>query len=156
MLRPLAASDVPAVLDLVVAAGMFTEDEAGFLVDVLTPLTDAARDDEATCLVAEEQGVLTAVVYYRPEEADRLWDMTMIAVRPDRQGRGLGRAVVRHVEDDLRSRGARLLAVRTSGTAQYERTRAFYDRCGYARVAEVPDWWADGDDLVLFTRRLLP
>ena len=31
VLRPVTAADVPGVIDLVVAAGMFTRDEAGFL-----------------------------------------------------------------------------------------------------------------------------
>ncbi|SNS21276.1 hypothetical protein SAMN06893096_102529 [Geodermatophilus pulveris] len=63
---------------------------------------------------------------------------------------------MRHVEADLSGRGARLLAVRTSGTDRYAGTRAFYDRCGYDRAARVPDWWTDGDDLVLFRKRLAP
>ena len=168
MLRPLRDGDLPAVRDLVVAAGMFTAEEATFLDDVLGPLTRASGpdDDGRTCLVDDGgpraapadppvPAVLTAVVHYAPEEAaDRVWDLTVIAVHPALQGRGTGQALVRHVEDDLTGRGGRLLAVRTSGTDQYTGTRAFYDRCGYDRVARVPDWWTDGDDLVLFTKRL--
>jgi ribosomal protein S18 acetylase RimI-like enzyme len=80
----------------------------------------------------------------------------MIAVHPEVQGRGTGRALMRHAEADLSAREGRLLAVRTSGTEQYAGTRAFYDRCGYDRVARVPDWWTDGEDLVLYTKRLAP
>ncbi|WNV73869.1 GNAT family N-acetyltransferase [Geodermatophilus sp. DSM 44513] len=165
VLRPLRDGDLPAVRDLVVAAGMFTAEETPFLDDVLGPLTRTPGPkgvDGPTCLVddpGDPSGPvpLTAVVYYRPEEAtDRVWDLTMIAVHPTEQGRGSGLALVRQVEADLSGRGARLLAVRTSGTGQYASTRAFYDRCGYDRVAHVPDWWTEGDDLVLFTRRLAP
>jgi ribosomal protein S18 acetylase RimI-like enzyme len=62
--------------------------------------------------------------------------------------------MLRHAEDDLRRRGQRLLLVRTSGTEQYDRTRAFYRRQGYAEHLRVPDYWTDGDDLVLFSKRL--
>lgn len=75
---------------------------------------------------------------------------------PDLQGTGRGRALLRRVEDDLRARGQRLLLVDTSGTAQYDRTREFYVRCGYTDVARVPDYWSDGDDLVVFVKRLTP
>jgi ribosomal protein S18 acetylase RimI-like enzyme len=78
----------------------------------------------------------------------------MIAVRPDLQGGGRGAALMRHVEQDLREQGQRLVVVRTSGTPQYDRTRAFYRQLGYGEVACVPDYWTDGDDLVLFTLRL--
>jgi ribosomal protein S18 acetylase RimI-like enzyme len=162
VLRPLRDDDLPAVRDLVVAAGMFSAEEALFLDDELGPLTRGPDEDGRTCLVDDAvpgtgpaAAGLTAVVYYRPEEAaDRVWDLTMIAVHPAVQGRGTGRATMRHVERDLTGRGARVLAVRTSGTDRYTGTRAFYGRCGYDRVARIPDWWTDGDDLVLFTRRL--
>ena len=78
----------------------------------------------------------------------------MIAVRPDLQGAGRGAALVRHAEQDLRGRGERLLVIRTSGTAQYDRTRAFYRSLDYGEHTRVPDYWTDGDDLVLFTKRL--
>lgn len=151
MVRPVVPADVPAVVDLVVAAGMFTRDDAGFLLDALAP------EESITCLVedADDGPGLASVVLYRSEEAaDRVFDLTMIAVRPDLQGSGRGAALMRHAEDDLRERGQRLLVVRTSGTAQYDRTRAFYRRLGYTEHTRVPDYWTDGDDLVLFTTRL--
>ena len=131
---------------------MFTREEAGFLAEALD-----GHDDGASCLVedAEDGQGLATVLYYRPEEsADRAFDLTMIAVRPDLQGGGRGVALMRHAEDDLRRRGQRLLIVRTSGTAQYARTRAFYRGLAYAEQARVLDYWTDGDDLVLFTKRL--
>jgi len=122
------------------------------------------REDEAlvpaegtTCLVedADDGRGLASVVLYRPEEAaDRVFDLTMIAVRPDLQGEGRGSALMRHVEQNLREQDQRMLLIRTSGTARYDRTRAFYKGLGYSEHARVPDYWTDGDDLVLLTTRL--
>lgn len=151
MLRPLTREDGPAVLDLVVAAGMFTRDDVSMLAAALV------SGEGSTCLVedADDGGGLASVVLYRPEEAaDRAYDLTMIAVRPDLQGQGRGAVLMRHAEQDLRDRGQRMLVVRTSGTAQYDRTRAFYERLGYTEHTRVPDYWTDGDDLVIFTTRL--
>lgn len=150
-MRLLTREDGPAVLDLVVATGMFTRDDASMLEEALVPR------EGSTCLVedADDGGGLASVVLYRPEEAaDRAYDLTMIAVRPDLQGQGRGAVLMRHVEQDLRDQGQRILVVRTSGTAQYDRTRAFYERLGYTEHARVPDYWTDGDDLVIFTTRL--
>ncbi len=152
-MRTFTAADGPAVVDLVVAAGMFAREEAGFLADGVLE----SRDGGATCLVedADDGRGLASVLYYRPEDAaDRAFDLTMIAVRPDLQGGGRGAALMRAAEDDLRGRGQRLLVVRTSGTAQYDRTRAFYRGLSYSEHTRVPDYWTDGDDLVLFTKRL--
>lgn len=152
-MRPYTAADGPAVVDLVVAAGMFDRDEAAFLTEgALEP-----EPDGASCFVqdADDGNGLASVLLYRPEEAsDRAYDLTMIAVRPDLQGGGRGAALMRHAEDDLRQRGQRMLVVRTSGTPQYDGTREFYRRLGYVEQCRVPDWWTDGDDLVLFTKRL--
>ncbi len=159
-MRPLRESDVPAVRDLVVAAGMFAADEAGFLDDVLGPVA-RGEDDERTCVVDDAEvpgadGALTSVVLYGPEDAaDRVWDLTMIAVRPGRQGRGHGAALLRHVEHDLRERGARLLLVDTSDTPGFERARGFYARCGYDEEARIRDFWEPGDDLVVFRKALV-
>ena len=152
-MRPFTAADGPAVVDLVVAAGMFSREEAGFLADGALE----ADEDGATCVVddADDGRGLASVLFYRPEEAaERAYDLTMIAVRPDLQGGGRGAALMRHAEDDLRQRGQRLLLVRTSGTPQYDRTRAFYRGLGYVEHTRVPDYWTDGDDLVLFSKRL--
>ena len=78
----------------------------------------------------------------------------MIAVRPASQGRGRGAAMLRHVEENLRTRDQRLLLVETSGLPQYDRTRAFYVRCGYEEEARVRDYWTAGDDMVLFRKAL--
>ncbi len=150
---------------------MFSAEEAVFLDEVLGPVAAAGGTDAdgRTCLVDDAavpetpggQGLdprapeLTAVVYYAPEDAaDRVWDLTMIAVRPALQGHGLGRALLLHVEQDLRDRGERLLLVDTSGTTRYDRTREFYQRCGYSQEARVRDYWEDGDDLVIFSKRI--
>lgn len=150
--RPYTSADGPAVVALVVAAGMFSQEEAAFLADGVLD-----RDpDRATCLVEDADGRgLASVLFYRPEEsADRAYDLTMIAVRPDLQGGGRGAALMRHAEDDLRQREQRLLLVRTSGTAQYDATRAFYRSLGYTEASRVADYWTDGDDLVMFSKRL--
>lgn len=152
-MRVYEPKDGPAVVDLVVAAGMFSREEAAFLGGgALEP-----EPDGASCFIqdADDDRGLASVVFYRPEEAsDCAYDLTMIAVRPDLQGSGRGALLMRHAEDDLRQRGQRLMVVRTSGTLQYDATRAFYRGLGYAEQCRVPDWWSDGDDLVLFTKRL--
>ena len=65
MLRPVTAHDTPSVVDLVVAAGMFSREDAQFLHEALLP-----HGDGTTCLVedADDRG-LASVVLYRPEEA---------------------------------------------------------------------------------------
>ncbi len=85
---------------------------------------------------------------------DGSWELLMIAVRRGRQGQGRGAALMREVEDDLRERDQRLLLVETSGVPEFARTRAFYDKCGYTAEARVRDYYAAGDDMVLYQKDL--
>ncbi|MFE7672632.1 GNAT family N-acetyltransferase [Streptomyces albidoflavus] len=156
MIRPAEPGDSDSIVRLAVAAEMFPSEEAPFLEAMMAEYFGGAAGEGHRCLV-EDAGAagVQAVAYVQPKQAaDRVWDLTMIAVHPGRQGSGLGTALLRRVEGELTGEGQRLLLVETSGTAQYDRTRAFYAARGYDEEARVRDYWAAGDDLVLFRKPL--
>lgn len=154
LIRLAKPEDSATVIDLVVAAEMFSAEDAWLVEGMLADYFDGNKDDGHICVIDEEGGTL-GVVYYQPKPAaDRVWDLTMIAVRPAYQGRGRGAAMLRSVEEDLRARGQRLLLVETSALPQYDRTRAFYAKCGYEEEARIRGYWAVGDDLVVFRKTL--
>lgn len=154
MIRSAAPEDSAAVIELVIAAGMFSADEAWLVEGMLADYFDGNEDEGHVCVIDDEGGPL-GVAYYQPKPAaDRVWDLTMIAVQPALHGQGRGAAMLRRVEEDLRARGGRLLLVETSALAQYDRTRAFYVKCGYEEEARVRDYWTAGDDLVVFRKAL--
>ncbi|HEY3787759.1 MAG TPA: GNAT family N-acetyltransferase, partial [Urbifossiella sp.] len=71
------------------------------------------------------------------------------------QGRGLGRQLLEFVEADIRARGGRLLLIETSSMPRYEPTREFYRKRGYGIAAQIPDYYTDGDGLVIYSKRLI-
>ena len=80
------------------------------------------------------------------------FDMYWIAVDPSVHGAGLGSKLVAEMERRLAGR-ARLVVVETGGRREYEVTRAFYLARDYEEVARVPDFYAPGDDQVIFVKR---
>jgi ribosomal protein S18 acetylase RimI-like enzyme len=82
------------------------------------------------------------------------YDLYWIAVEPSLKSKGVGRALVRAMEDEIAREGAYLVRVETSGLHEYAATRAFYDRVGYEVVARVRDFYARGNDLVMYGRYL--
>lgn len=58
------------------------------------------------------------------------------------------------IEGYLRDNGNRILIVDTSGTPEFDLTRAFYFKIGYTREAVIRDFWKDGDDKVTFWKKL--
>jgi ribosomal protein S18 acetylase RimI-like enzyme len=54
----------------------------------------------------------------------------------------------------LTVRGARVLLVETSGLPSFERTRAFYRKCGYDEEARIRDFYKAGDDKIVYRKML--
>jgi ribosomal protein S18 acetylase RimI-like enzyme len=105
--------------------------------------------------VEKEAGSVLGYACYGPRAlTDRTYDLYWIAVSPDARGRGVGRILLGTVEREIRQMGGRLLIVETSGLPKYEPTRAFYIATGYLLEATLKDFYSDGDDLVIFTKKL--
>ena len=85
---------------------------------------------------------------------DRTWNLQLIAIHPDRQRQGRGAKLLRYVEQALMVRGGRMLLVETSGLPDFDRTRKFYIKCGYEEEARIRDFYATGDDKVVFRKVL--
>ncbi len=84
--------------------------------------------------VAEDEGgricACVAVDVPQPGTAE----LHRLYVRPDRQGRGLGAALVRHVEEHARADGARRVAFWSD--TRFTGAHRLYERLGYRRTGE--------------------
>ena len=94
------------------------------------------------------------VCYGATPGTDRTYDLYWIAMHPAFQGTGGGSQLLDEVERRLRQREARLLVVETSSRDDYAPTRRFYEARGYDRVAQLRDFYAPGDDRVIYSKRL--
>ena len=104
-----------------------------------------------TFLVAEEEGEVVGYVIARKVNAKG--HIIAIAVAPEHRCRGIGRALMLAVEEELRKRGiAELwLEVRVSNT----RAIKFYKRLGYVEKEILRGYYADGEDAMLLKKYLL-
>ncbi|HEU4697667.1 MAG TPA: GNAT family N-acetyltransferase [Gemmatimonadales bacterium] len=151
-LRPLVAGDRARVAAITRATGVFHEDEVAVALEVFD--AGVAGDPSYVLLGADEDDELAAWICWGPTPCTAgTWDLYWLAVDPARQQRGLGRALVREMEHRLHG-VARLIVVETAGRADYAGTRAFYERCGYRAAARIPDFYAPGDDQVVYLKSL--
>lgn len=155
MIRLMTPDDSAALIAIAVAAGMFPANETEALGKVLADYFGGNLDDGHTWITDEQEGEPRGVAYYAPVPmTEGVWNLYMIAVHPDFQGQGRGTALLQYVENVLRANGERLLLIETSGLAKYKRTRAFYAKCGYEEEARIRDFWATGDDKIVFRKAL--
>jgi len=122
-------------------------------------LIDAFLEEQKTSgyyiYVAELDGEIAGYVCYGDTPlTEATWDLYWIAVARDKQGYGIGRILMKHTEDDIKKKHGRLIMVETSGKPDYNKTRRFYETLNYQKVCQIPDYYATGDDLVLFTKRI--
>jgi len=82
------------------------------------------------------------------------YDLFWIAVENSGQRRGIGKKILTHVEQRIREAGGKRVYVETSNRDQYRPTRTFYESAGYKKEAVLIDFYAPGDDKVIYVRAL--
>ena len=106
-------------------------------------------------LVEKEEGRVLGYACYGPRAlTSGTFDLYWIAVDPSARRGGVGRKLLAATEEAVRKMGGRLLFVETSGLPKYAPTRAFYLATDYLLEATIKDFYENGDDLVVFTKRL--
>jgi ribosomal protein S18 acetylase RimI-like enzyme len=155
MLRPITPADTETLVTLTARTGYFKPVEVETLREVLDDYHEKECENGHRAFAWEEDGRVLGYVYHAPEEmTDRTWHLWWIAVDTPSQGRGLGGKLLAFVEQDIRDQNGRLLLVETATLPEYEPTRRFYLKHGYALVATIPDFYAEGDGMAIFAKRV--
>ena len=145
-IHPTHPDDIPGLQQVLHETDLFPPN---LLPDLL------AQGGADTWLSSHVNGAAVGLGLTAPDPmTDGTWTMRALPVRPEVQGQGLGATLVTASEDRLRSLGARLQLLDTSGTDAFTATRAFYVAQGYEREARIRNFWAGGDDKVTFRKRL--
>jgi ribosomal protein S18 acetylase RimI-like enzyme len=98
--------------------------------------------------------VLGFVCYGYNPVTDAVHDIYWIVVAPDARRRGTGRALLEHAERSVRGMAGRAIVIETSGRPDYRAARALYESCGYARVAEIANYYHPGDAMHIYMKTL--
>ena len=152
VLRHLTAADRGRIEEITRAVGVFRDDEIPVALEVFDGAVAGSPDYLA--LGAEVEGRLAGWICWGPTPCTLgTFDLYWMAVAPDRHGAGIGTALLHRMEQRLVG-AARLVVVETAGRPDYAPTRSFYEARGYRRTAVIPDFYAPGDDQVVYTKQL--
>lgn len=152
-LRHLNAADRGRIEEITRAVGLFREDEIPVALEVFDEAVRVGpRGEPYSALGADVDGRLAGWICWGPTPCTLgTFDLYWMAVDPAVQGTGIGSALMAEMERRLDG-VARLIVVETAGRAEYGATRRFYEARGYRAVATVPDFYAPGDDQVVFVK----
>jgi GNAT superfamily N-acetyltransferase len=152
-LRHLSAADRGRIEEITRAVGLFRSDEIPVALEVFDEAVRAGpRPEPYSALGAEVEGRLSGWICWGPTPCTLgTYDLYWMAVDPALQGSGIGTALVLEMERRLTGL-ARLIVVETAGRPDYAATRRFYESRGYRPTATIPDFYARGDDQVVFVK----
>lgn len=85
----------------------------------------------------------------------KVW-LGYFAVHPGYRRKGLGMKMLAFVEGVMRQRGYREIFIETYDHPTFEAACALYEKAGYRRVGELPEFLDDGSDALFYRKKLNP
>jgi len=139
------------ILQLTAAAGVFKPGEVACVQELWDAYLRQGEASGYVFLVYKNRGRLLGYACFGPHPlTEGTFDLYWIAVDPEARGQGIGHTLLARVEDGVRAQGGRMLVVETSDTPAYAPARCLYESCGYRYEAVIHDFYAPGDDLIVF------
>jgi ribosomal protein S18 acetylase RimI-like enzyme len=149
-------SDAKMVRDIVASTGFFHGHEIEVAVELVDERLQKGPCSGYLFLFAEQGGRTVGYSCYGEIACTQgSYDLYWIAVHDDLRGRGIGGLLLQATEERIAGRRGRAIWVETSGQEKYLPTRKFYLRQGYQQAAVLPGFYADGDDKVVYVKRLV-
>jgi GNAT superfamily N-acetyltransferase len=154
-LRHLTRADRGRIEEITRAVGLFREDEIPVALEVFDEaVRTGSRNGSYRARGVDLGDRLVGWICWGPTPCTiATYDLYWMAVDPELHGNGLGTALLEGMEQALAG-VARLIVVETAGRPDYAATRGFYEARGYRATATIPDFYAPGDDQVVFVKSL--
>jgi ribosomal protein S18 acetylase RimI-like enzyme len=159
-IRSLGPADRPRIEEMVVSSGKFNDPEIATALELVDESLDSGEEESGYIFAVLEvkKGdsiVVKGYACYGPTPLTQgVYDLYWIVVDPADQGKGFGRILIEHVEQEVVRRGGRMLLIETSSQETYGATVRFYERSGYELVARIKNFYRIGDDKLVFSKEM--
>ena len=153
--RPMTSKDKPAVTQMLRDIPEFKPAEVDVAEEVIDSyLRDSIRSGYHV-FVAEAGSSIAGYICYGPTPlTEGTWDIYWLAVAPEQQSQGIGKALLTFAEVNIKETEGRLVLIETPSKSEYEATRRFHRAQGYELSCRIADFYAPGDDKLVFQKRL--
>ncbi|MDT8272034.1 MAG: GNAT family N-acetyltransferase [Desulfomonilia bacterium] len=151
-------ADVDAVRSLVESTGFFTPEEVGVSIELVEERLAKGSPSGYSFIFLENEGhVVLGYSCFGPIPCTNdSFDLYWLAVRKDCQNSGLGTSLLERTEQAISLMDGAKVYIETSSRELYLPTREFYQRNGYRQEARFKDFYAPGDDKIVYVKQLLP
>jgi ribosomal protein S18 acetylase RimI-like enzyme len=133
---------------------VFPSQEIEVALEVIDSYLSGSLDYIIKEAADERDSVLGYICYGKVPLTDAVWDIYWVVVGEEFQGKGIAGRLMKCMEDDLRTKKARAIMVETSSIPEYKPAREFYVRKGFNEVCRIEDFYAEGNDKVVYRKIL--
>ena len=153
--RSMSGEDRPRIAKILRDTPEFKPSEVAVAEELIDCYLDDPSGSGYHILVAEVDSTVEGYICYGPTPlTEGTWDIYWVAVSREKQGQGIGSALMRSAEKEILKAEGRLSIIETSSTPAYEKTRNFHLSHGYEIIARIPDFYVPGDDKLIMQKRL--
>jgi len=150
-IRAVYPNDLDALKTIIDSNELFPSE---FLPDMIQPFFKENNEFEFWIAYVENDMPI-AVAYYAPERmTNGTYNLYLIAVSPDFQGKSIGKQMLDYIETHLINRGERILLIETSGKSEFKKSKEFYIKNNYQQEAVIRDFYDYEDDKIIFRKSL--
>jgi diamine N-acetyltransferase len=111
---------------------ILSDDQLRYMLNLFyspTALREQMLEDKHSFLVVEEEEEPIGFASWSRSSADGVYKLHKLYVMPDRQGKGLGKAILDYIIDDIAPAGATVLLLNVN---RNNKARRFYEKIGFA------------------------
>lgn len=150
-IRTVISSDIEGLKKVLDSSGLFPSE---YLDEMISDYLNNAETQDIW-FTYEENNTPTAIGYCVPEKlTNGTYNLLAIGVSQDAQRNGVATAMMSYIEQQLKQKEGRILIVETSSDDAQIGARKFYEKIGYTQMAIIPDFWNDGEDKIVFGKKL--
>jgi ribosomal protein S18 acetylase RimI-like enzyme len=154
-IRTVQDSDTKQIQEIVEQVGNFNPVEVKVALELVEDALRNAKSDYRVCVLEDDAALVRGYACYGPTPlTESTFDFYWLAVHPDAQGKGYGRDLIQYVEKQVKAEGGKLVVLETSSTESYGRTMRVYTKSGYEMVAQIRNFYRQGDDKIVFVKYL--
>jgi GNAT superfamily N-acetyltransferase len=151
MIRKLKQADAVEVEEILNKISNFTKNEVKVGMELVNIAASDIGQTDYNVFVYEEDGKIFG--YHctgRRPLTDAVYDLYWIVADPEAKTKGIGKKLLQHAENFVLEKHGRWLLAETSSKQSYEKTRNFYLRNNFSMIAQINDFYAMGDALIIF------
>jgi len=145
--------DKPSVVLMLRKTNHFRPNELKVAEEVFDDSIAKGQKGDYHSFVAQEKDNTIGWVCFGPTPCTiGTFDIYWIVVNPQNQNCGIGSFLVQYATSFIKKRNGRMIVVDTSGNQRYLLVRRFYEKMGYCRAARLKDFYANGDDKIIYVK----